>query len=90
MPWTWSADRSKLTFMPQSPLKAQTTYTLHLGGGMMDADGDDIGYQQCVEAMGGQWATRQMMGGMMGGGMMGPGWENANGTYGMIFTFTTA
>ncbi len=24
------------------------------------------------------------------GGMMGPGWRAANGTYGMVFTFTTA
>jgi hypothetical protein len=31
-------------------------------------------------------------GGMMGGsngGMMGPGWQSVDGTYGMIFTFTT-
>jgi hypothetical protein len=29
---------------------------------------------------------------MMGGsyGMMGSGWQHANGTYGMVFSFTTA
>ncbi len=90
--WSWSSDRTALTFTPSSPLKSQTTYTLHLGGGMSDADGDAIGYERCVQTMGGQWATEQMMeGGMMGGGgMMGPGWRNANGSYGMVFTFTTA
>ena len=29
-------------------------------------------------------------GGAMGGGMMGSGWRNANGSYGMVFGFTTA
>ena len=28
--------------------------------------------------------------GGMGWGMMGGGWRNANGSYGMVFTFTTA
>jgi len=32
------------------------------------------------------------MSGMMGGtsNMMGAGWQHANGTYGMVFLFTTA
>ena len=29
-------------------------------------------------------------GGGMGWGMMGNGWRHANGSYGMVFTFTTA
>jgi len=47
-------------------------------------------------SMGGHWVTQQMLGdwggGMMGGmgSMMGPGWQHHNGTYGMVFTFTTA
>ncbi len=86
---TWSADGKTLTFTPAAVLKPGTAYTLHLGGGMLDADGDEIGYDECVDRMGGQWATQQMMGGGMGSGMMGPGWQNANGSYGMIFTFTT-
>ena len=28
--------------------------------------------------------------GGMGWGMMASGWHNANGSYGMVFTFTTA
>ena len=43
--------------------------------------------------MGGQWIMGGMMTGTHGGmawGMMGSGWHNANGSYGMVFTFTTA
>lgn len=32
--WAWSDDRTALTFTPAQALKAQTPYTLHLGGGM--------------------------------------------------------
>ena len=90
--WTWSADRTSLTFTPAAPLKSQTRYTLHLGGGMKDASGQPIDYSRCLSQYGGQWATGDMMGGGMMGGqnMMGPGWQAANGTYGMVFTFTTA
>ena len=46
------------------------------------------------QMMGGQWASGSMMtgGGTMGGdgSMMGPGWQGANGMYGMVFSFTTA
>ncbi len=93
--WTWSDDRSALTFTPAQPLQAQTQYTLHLGGGMRATDGGFVDYGPCVGQYGGQWATQQMMGGgggggMMGGGMMGTGWRHPNGTYGMVFTFATA
>lgn len=90
--WMWSADRTQLTFTPAMPLQAHTAYTLHMGGGMLDANGDPVDYQSCVDRMGGEWATPQMMGGgMMGGaGMMGPGWRGDNGMYGMTFGFTTA
>ncbi len=59
---------------------------------MRDASGRPIDYGPCLSQYGGQWATSGMMdGGMMGdGSMMGPGWRAANGTYGMVFTFTTA
>ena len=89
--WAWSTDRTVLTFTPVQPLKAQTQYTLHLGGGMRDTDGGFVDYGPCVGQYGGQWATQGMMGGgMMGGNMMGSGWRHPNGTYGMVFTFTTA
>ena len=89
--WTWSADRTQLTFTPDTPLQAQSEYTIHIGGGMRDADGDVVDLEEHRHDMGGEWATRQMMEDrMMGGGMMGPGWQHANGTFGMLFTFTTA
>lgn len=90
--WMWSADRTQLTFTPTMPLQAHTAYTLHMGGGMLDASGAPVDYQPCVDRMGGAWATPTMMGGGMMGdsGMMGPGWKGSNGMYGMTFTFTTA
>lgn len=89
--WAWSTDRTVLTFTPVQPLKPQTPYTLHLGGGMRDSDGGFVDYGPCVGQYGGQWATQGMMGGgMMGGNMMGEAWRHPNGTYGMVFTFTTA
>jgi hypothetical protein len=85
--WSFSADGTVLSFVPDSPLKPQTLYTIHLGGGLRDASGDMISYARCTESMGGQWVTR-ISGGM--GSMMGVGWQNSNGRYGMTFSFTTA
>jgi Big-like domain-containing protein len=93
MNYGWSADRTTLTCAPQSPLSPHTTYVAHVGGGLMTQAGQALDYAQYGPMMGGQW----IMGGMMGGshagspwGMMGSGWRNANGSYGMVFTFTTA
>lgn len=93
--WTRSSDGTALTFTPDAPLKPATTYAIHLGGGMMDADGHLVDLGTHGGAMGGQWATQSMMtGGMMGGQTgthMGVGWQHpTNGTYGMVFVFTTA
>jgi hypothetical protein len=69
------------------------TYVFHLGGGMMTQAGQPLDYTRYGPMMGGQW----IMGGMMGNshaggswGMMGPAWRNANGSYGMVFGFTTS
>jgi len=85
--WNWSTDRRTLTFTPDAPLKSRTTYVIHMGGGMRGQNGMPLDYAQCA-ALGG----RSVPGGMMGGGMgmMGPGWQGADGGYGMTFTFTTA
>lgn len=94
--WAWNQERSEVVFHPAAPLRARTRYTLHMGGGIRDADGRTIDMRTHMRQMGGQWATGHMLGGgMMGGssgagGMMGPGWRHANGSYGMVFTFTTA
>jgi len=38
----WSADRTQLTCTPVTPLDAETGYTLHMGGGLRNADGNPI------------------------------------------------
>jgi hypothetical protein len=92
--WAWSDNNTRLTFAPSQPFKPATTYAIHLGGGMVDADGDHVNFGQHGPGMGGQRATANMMGGgPMGGGPahMGEGWEYpTNGSFGMVFTFTTA
>jgi hypothetical protein len=88
----WSPDRTLLTCTPGSPLAPHTTYAIHLGGGMMSAAGGAVDYTTHGPGMGGQWIMGGMMAGTHGGmawGMMGSGWRNANGSYGMVFTFTT-
>ncbi len=91
---SWSMNRTSLTFVPSAALKARTRYVIHLGGDMRDTDGNPLDHGGC-SVRGGNAVTTGMMGlngGMMGtqnGGMMGPGWQSADGTYGMIFTFTT-
>ena len=90
---TWSADRTVLTCTPASPLAAHSTYAIHLGGGMMSAAGVAVDYTTYGPGAGGQWIMGGMMTGSHGGmawGMMGSGWRNPNGSYGMVFTFTTA
>lgn len=93
--WSLSTDRRALTFTPAGALAPSTRYTIHLGGGMMDADGEHVDFGTHGDPMGGEWAMPGMMGGgMMGGAMgeqhMGEGWAHpTNGSYGMIFSFTT-
>ncbi len=90
--WTWSTDHTALTFVPDHSLKSQTEYAIHIGGGLMDVNGNVVSCQR-GEGFGGQWVTGGMMGGMgsVSSSMMGYGWRHpGNGTYGMIFTFTTA
>jgi hypothetical protein len=89
----WSTDRTTLTCILAGPLQQKTTYTIHMGGHLTDANGHSVNYDTNGAMMGGQW----IMGGMMTGthtgmqwGMMGTGWRHTNGSYGMAFTFTTA
>ena len=85
--WTWSGDRRTLTFTPDAPLRARTTYLIHMGGGMRAADGALLDYASCA-GLGGRSVSAGMMAGG-GSGMMGSGWQGGDGGYGMIFTFTT-
>ena len=94
----WSADSLTLTMTPTNPLQPSATYTIHMGGAMMDAGGDLVDLSKHGPGMGGRSASSSMMtgSGMMGGGgpmagqEMGPGWAGDNGMYGMVFTFTTS
>ncbi len=97
-----SGDGTTLTFTPSGSLQPGTTYMIHVGGGMMDDDGQSVDLGEYGMGMGGEWVTAAMMGdstgmgpGMMGAdstweGHMGSGWEDPqNGTWGMEFPFTT-
>lgn len=86
----WSGDRSMLTCTPRAALRPGTRYAVHVGAGMMGTNGLPLDLNQMP--MGGQWAFPSMMGnhGGMSWNMMGSGWQGSNGSYGMVFSFTTA
>ena len=89
----WSNDRTSLTCTPQGPLAARTNYVLHLGGGVMTQDGQAVDCARYGPANGGQWIVGGMITGSHAGGawtMMDENWHNANGSYGMAFSFTSA
>lgn len=94
--WTLTDGGTVLQFTPAGALKPATSYTIHMGGGMEGDHGEPMNFEMHGSAhMGGQWATGSMMsGGMTGMGgshpHMGDGWSHTNGTFGMVFTFTTA
>lgn len=92
--WTLEQGGTVMRFAPETPLMEGTAYTIHLGGGMTDADGHVVDLETHGMSMGGEWVEGSMMGGGMMGGQdshMGEGWQHpSNGSYGMIFTFTTA
>ena len=55
---------------------------------MRSSDRLALDHQGCSDR-GGRTVTAGMMGGGAMGNMMGDGWRGADGTYGMVFTFTT-
>lgn len=92
---TWSADRTTLTLLPQASLKGATKYVVHLSPSLKDTAGRTINLSPGTmmggqNVSGGMMGSTSMMNGQWGPGMMGTGWQAANGTFGMIFTFTTA
>jgi len=89
---SWSADRETVTCTPSQPLAPNTRYTIHMGGGMMDADDHPVDLRAHMAGSGGEWFMPTMMHGIHGGtpvSGMGPGWRGMNGSYGMLFSFTT-
>jgi len=92
----WSSDRTTLTMTPQAAMKRTTTYVVHMSPSLKDTAGHMIN-MTAGTTMGGQTVNSGMMGGatpMMNGqwgpGMVGAGWQAANGTFGMMYTFITA
>ena len=93
--WSLSADGMGLGFAPTQPLDPSTRYTIHVGGGLTDADGAIIDLDLHGPALGGTWVTLDMVLGMsslsmgMGPSHSGPEWLYLNGMYGLAFAFTT-
>ena len=87
MSCNWSDGQKTLVCRPTQPLDSVAGYTIHMGGGMMDAQGQPVAMGRSGMGMGGNWATGGMMGGQQG--MMGTGWRDSDGSYGMAFGFTT-
>mgnify|MGYP001172517638 CR=1 FL=1 len=93
MSCTWSGGRTTLTCTHAAAFDPATMYTIHVGAGMMDDDDMPIDMDAMVNQMGGVWLQSGMMGGMHAGqptSGMGTGWHGTNGSYGMMFTFTTS
>jgi hypothetical protein len=93
MSCAWSEGQTTLVCTPSSPLQPGTQYSVHVGGGMVDANGQVIDMGVYGPGFGGQWIQGGMMGtghAGMAWGMMGGNWRHSNGAYGMAFTFTTA
>ncbi len=99
--WSRTGDQMALGFMPFESLMPGTVYTIHVGGGMADGSGMPFDLAVHGVGMGGQWATEAMVLGPDGMGMgmdmmgqtithTGLGWSHGDGTYGMVFQFTTA
>lgn len=56
----WSPEKTTLTCTPTNPPAAGTEFTIHVGGGMIDAQGHLMDTDPWT-GMGGQWATGGMM-----------------------------
>ncbi len=98
--WSRTSDQVGLHFMSFEPLMPETEYTIHVGGGMTDGSGMTFDLGTHGFGMGGEWATEEMVLGPDGMGMgmdmmgqtishTGLGWAYSDGTYGMVFQFTT-
>jgi len=46
---SWSSDATTLTCQPNQPLQHGTSYVLHRGGGMMNANGDPVDVEHHAE-----------------------------------------
>jgi hypothetical protein len=93
--WSPSSEGRVLRFEPTRPLEPGMRYTVHVGGGITDVNGNQVDLETHGPSLGGMWVTQAMVMGMgsMGMGSMvshaGPGWLHPNGFYGLAFDFTT-
>ena len=98
--WTRTSDGMGLGFIPFGPLIPGTEYTIHVGGGMTDGFSQPFDLRLHGIPLGGETATEEMVLGPDGMGMgvdmmgatithTGLGWAHSDGTYGMVFQFTT-
>ena len=94
---SWSPDRRVLTITPSVMLKAKSTYAVHMSPSLQGTNGKMIDVTQCAtigcqHVSGGMMdsGASGMMNGSWGAGMMGAGWKAGDGTFGMLFTFTTS
>ena len=89
---TWSADRTILTLMPQAmahhDVRGASVASLKDTAGVINLSAGTMMGGQNVS--GGMMGSASMMNGQWGPGMMGAGWQAANGTFGMSFSFTTS
>jgi hypothetical protein len=85
-----TTDGRTIMFRPSAPLAPATTYVVHVGGGMMGPDGTPVDLGAHGPAMGGDWVTGSMMGPGASARHGADGWRHpSNGSYGMVFAFTT-
>ena len=93
MTCSWSGNRTTLTCHPVAPLAPQILYTIHIGGGLKDANGRVVDLEQYRSAVGGQWIMAGMMGSTHAGmpmGALSAGWLGSNGSYGLAIAFTSS
>jgi len=93
MSCSWSIDRTRLDCDPDEPLHPNTTYWVHLGGGMSAMSGQPVD----LDAFGPSYGGRSVSGALTRGhhagqpwGEMASPWHHAGGGYGIAFPFTTA
>jgi hypothetical protein len=88
--WEWSEEHHVLRFTPHHPLHHDAEYTLHVGGGMIDAHGHTMNFDEHGHDMGGHWIDDDMLSHHDDHGHMHDGWQHHDGHYGMAFPFRTA
>jgi hypothetical protein len=96
--YVWSEDGTELTVTPVEPLKAATTYTLYVGGGLRDASGLETDLSRAQHQHGARWVKENVANGNGPNGECETplaqgsrhGHQHQSRQMGLVFTFTTA